>query len=356
MKIPLFYAVGHTRHAPPVEFVHGQLVAYLEKPERIERIKAHLEQSGLVESHEPVRALSMQDLERVHAPEMLHFFEQFSHRVEQVALEEIRSYSTAPQTATPYYYAHTFPVNRVMGRLGKNAMAKLGKYAFDLSVPFGRHTWDAAVDSANLAFAGAEYLLRGESRVAYALCRPPGHHAGPDFIGGYCFLNNAAAAARKLLETGRVAILDIDYHHGNGTQAIFWDEPEVLFVSLHAQPQDDYPYYSGYADETGGPDAPHTTVNLPLPPGTDDAPYLAAVETAITHIAQFAPRWLIVSAGLDTFEGDPLCAFRLSPSAYTRIGQAIRSLDLPTLLVQEGGYATDALGGLVENLLRGIAE
>ncbi len=200
----------------------------------------------------------------------------------------------------------------------------------------------------------AELLLRRETHTAYALCRPPGHHAGPDFFGSYCYVNHAALAASRLLALGRVAILDIDYHHGNGTQAIFWEEPRVLYTSLHIDPNYDFPYFTGYSHETGGSQAPGSTYNLPLPPGTSTSSYLAALEAALRAVRAFNPASLVVSVGYDPYQGDPLSDFRLEAGAYSAIGSRIAGLKLPTLFVQEGGYAVDALPGLAENLLVGF--
>ena len=231
-----------------------------------------------------------------------------------------------------------------------------GYYCTDMESPIDENTWDAAVASAYCSWTGAMHLHSGESCV-YALCRPPGHHAGPDFFGGYCYLNNVAIAARALSEDGeRVAILDTDYHHGNGTQAIFYADPQVWYGSLHIDPDIAYPYFAGYADETGAGGGQDTNWNIPLQAGTSQSQYILALETLLEHLTAFDPRWLIVSAGFDTYARDPLSTFQITTSGFHEIGRRIHALDRPTLVVQEGGYFVTDLGLNVVALLDGILE
>ena len=197
-------------------------------------------------------------------------------------------------------------------------------------------------------------MLGGE-RAAFALCRPPGHHSGRDYLGGYCYLNNAAIAAQAGVAAGRrVAILDVDYHHGNGTQDIFYARGDVLFASIHADPVMDYPFFWGHADEAGEGEGEGATLNLPLPRGTDLAAWLPALDAALDRIAAFAPDLLIVSYGADTFAGDPISHFRLETRDYALIARRIASLGKPSLIVMEGGYAVDALGANVASFLEGF--
>jgi acetoin utilization deacetylase AcuC-like enzyme len=230
-----------------------------------------------------------------------------------------------------------------------------GYYCVDMEVPIDGTTWLAALAAAHCAWSGAQRLRAGEPAV-YALCRPPGHHAGPDFMGGYCYLNNAAVAARALCEDGeRVAVLDVDYHHGNGTQAVFYSDPGVCYASLHIDPHVAYPYYAGYADETGVGAGQGTNWNVPLPPGTTEERYLSALEPLLERVARYDPRWLVVSAGFDTYVDDPLSAFRVTTAGFARIGARIHALDKPTLVVQEGGYYLPHLGQNVVALLSALA-
>jgi acetoin utilization deacetylase AcuC-like enzyme len=193
-------------------------------------------------------------------------------------------------------------------------------------------------------------------RAAFALCRPPGHHAGREYMGGYCYLNNAAIAAQRCIEQGakRVAVLDIDFHHGNGTQDIFYDRSDVLFVSIHGDPTVCYPYFSGHANERGAGAGEGFNLNLPLPKGTAMPEFEAALFDASATIARYKADALIVSLGVDTFEGDPISHFRLGTSDYLRIGEMIEGLGVPTLFVMEGGYLVDEIGINAVNVLLGF--
>ncbi len=220
-----------------------------------------------------------------------------------------------------------------------------GYYCFGTGTPVLEHTWEAAYWSAQCALTAADFVQAGD-RAAYALCRPPGHHAASNLYGGLCYLNNAAIAARYLQTEGRerVAILDIDYHHGNGTQEIFYADPSVLYVSLHAHPDDDYPYYWGTADETGEGAGLGFNHNFPLPQGIEDAAYLSTLDLALGIIHKFSPGVLVISAGFDTAVGDPIGKFRLTEAGLAKTGQCIAELSLPTVIVQEGGYLIQRLG------------
>lgn len=336
---PMLYTPDHHLHAPEGEFEQGKIIAYRENPERAESIYHHLLARGIGLPVRSVRAATIDDLFQVHSLQMLDFMEAVSHSIQDEA---------------QYLYADMFPIRGQMGMRPKSLAGRLGCYCTDPYSPIGQGTWRAVTASAGLALQGAEMLLRREATYVYALCRPPGHHAGPDFFGSYCYVNNAALAASRLTAMGHTAILDIDYHHGNGTQAIFWDEPRVLYASLHIDPNFDFPYFNGYAHETGGSHAPGSTINLPLRPGTDSASYIAALDSLLKAIRAFHPTSLVVSLGFDPYQGDPLSAFRVESGAYTAIGSHIASLNLPTLLVQEGGYSNDALHFLAENFLTGF--
>jgi acetoin utilization deacetylase AcuC-like enzyme len=237
----------------------------------------------------------------------------------------------------------TFAVRHAM-RKPRGFLGLKGYYAFGWGSPILEGTWEAAYWSAQCALTAADLVRDGE-RVAYALCRPPGHHAAADLYGGYCYLNNAAIAARYLQAEGtRIAILDVDYHHGNGTQLIFFSDPGVLYCSLHAHPDEEYPYYWGGADEIGVGPGEGTNRNWPLPRGTADASYLVVLDEALAAIRRFGPHYLVLSAGLDTVADDPEGGFRLTMEGLQQIGGRIASLDLPTVIAQEGGYLLDRLG------------
>ena len=242
------------------------------------------------------------------------------------------------QRAEPVFVSTFSP--RSAQRRARGIVGQTGYYAYGVGSPILEGTWEAAYWSAQCALAAASRVRAGD-RAAYALCRPPGHHAAADLYGGFCYLNNAAIAARSLGK--QVAILDIDYHHGNGTQLIFYNDPDVLFCSLHADPDDDYPYYWGGADEQGSGAGTGLNRNWPLPQNTGDADYLAALDEAIAVVASFAPRYLIVSAGFDTIAGDPVGGFRLSTPGLRDVGQRIAMLGVPVVIVQEGGYLLERL-------------
>ncbi|HQF70977.1 MAG TPA: histone deacetylase family protein, partial [Promineifilum sp.] len=228
-------------------------------------------------------------------------------------------------------------------------------YTYDYEDPILELTWDAAYWAAQCALTAADVARNGE-RAAYALCRPPGHHAMPDQYGGFCYLNNVAIAARYLQADGPVAILDLDYHHGNGTQAIFYERADVFFCSLHADPADEYPYYSGYPDEMGAGQGEGATLNIPLPQATGEAGYLRALDWALAAVDAVSPDMLVVSLGFDTLSGDPHGGMGLTPAAFRPIGQSLAALGRPTLLVQEGGYQLGMLGPALLALLEGLGE
>ena len=229
-----------------------------------------------------------------------------------------------------------------------------GVWCTDAVTPLSMHTYEVARGSAEAALTGAEVLRSGAAREAYALCRPSGHHAGPRVFGGYCYFNNTATAADMLSRSGRVAVLDIDYHHGNGTQEFFQERKDVFTSSIHGDPDVEYPYFWGYADERGIGQAIGTNLNLPLPLGTSGEIYLEAVDQAIASIQDYAPEFLIVGAGFDTHAADPIGGFALTEETYPEIGRRLGALGLPTLVCQEGGYNTDVLGACVLGFLQGL--
>ncbi|HDR9042941.1 TPA: histone deacetylase family protein [Burkholderia vietnamiensis] len=233
---------------------------------------------------------------------------------------------------------------------------KLGFFAMDAGAPINAGTWDAVRASANSALTAADLLSNGGARAAFALCRPPGHHAGREYMGGYCYLNNAAIAAQRGIASGaaRVAIVDVDFHHGNGTQDIFYDRADVLFASIHGEPAVCYPYFSGYAHERGSGAGDGFNLNLPLPKGTQWDAYARALEHAAAAVAAHAPDLLVVSLGVDTFEHDPISHFKLRSPDYLRIGDALARLRVPTLFVMEGGYMVDEIGVNAVNVLLGF--
>ena len=224
----------------------------------------------------------------------------------------------------------------------------------DTACPISAETWESACWSAFSAVEAAEAVMSGEP-AAYALCRPPGHHAFADVAGGFCFINNSAVAAQRLRKSAaRVAILDVDLHHGNGTQGIFYARPDVLTVSIHADPVRFYPFFWGYADERGEGAGLGYNYNLPLERKSGDAVFLEALEAACKRIEAFAPEALVVALGLDAFEGDPFGGLSVSTPGFARIAEAIAKLGLPAVIVQEGGYLCDELGDNLTSFLTGL--
>ncbi len=235
-------------------------------------------------------------------------------------------------------------------------IGQAGFHMADTACPIGADTWEAVQASAASAIHAAQLVLDG-CQAAYALCRPPGHHAYADMAGGFCYLNNSAIAAQMLRRKAqRVAILDIDVHHGNGTQAIFYDRPDIYTASIHADPANFYPFFWGYADEIGSGDGKGFNRNVPLPLGSDDGAFLSALRETIDVLHGFAPEALVVALGLDAFFADPLAGLKVTTEGFREIGRLIGNMKLPTLLVQEGGYPAPELGTNLLAVLNGFVE
>lgn len=230
--------------------------------------------------------------------------------------------------------------------------AQMGQFSADSLTPVTAGTWQAAYTSAQIALSAKETIMAG-ARSAFALCRPPGHHAASAAMGGFCYLNNAAIAAQSFLDSGaaRVSILDVDYHHGNGTQEIFYTRPDVQVISIHCDPVCEFPFYWGHEEERGARKGEGYNLNYPLPAGTEWAAWGATLSKAMTKIVDYAPDFLIVSLGVDTYKNDPISKFRLETEDFLRMGELIGSLRMPTLFVQEGGYALEGIGANVTNVL-----
>lgn len=336
------FSAGQLAHDPKQEISDGMLKPAVEIPARAEMVRDAVLARGLGELLEP-EDFGMEPLARVHAAGYLAFLESFWSRWTDLG----RSGEAFP-FVWPVRGLNIEPVPDHVDGL-------LGRYSFDAGTPLGEHTFVAARASANSALTAARLVAGGE-RAAFALCRPPGHHAAADYYGGYCFLNNAAIAAQWLRDAGaeRVAVLDVDYHHGNGTQSIFYDRPDVFFLSIHADPREEYPYFLGHAAETGNGAGAGFTANYPLELGADWQVWSRALAAAIDRIAAFRPDTLVVSLGLDAYEKDPISRFRLVHDDFTRMGAALAGLGLPTVFVMEGGYAVDALGTNCVNVLAGF--
>ncbi|MNM01969.1 Acetylpolyamine aminohydrolase [compost metagenome] len=340
-----FYNELHGQHRGRFEWFRGEMVPCFEAPERADMVVAELGRRNLGRIVTP-HGVPLTSLERIHTPRYLHFLRHAWH--DWLALD--------PDNAGKDALPSVWPVRTLRHDIEpENFTARLGLYSMDNGTPLTSGTWTAAKTGADCAVNAAHALRLGE-RATFALTRPPGHHAGSDFFGGYCFLNNAALAAQHLLDDGarKVAIVDIDYHHGNGTQSIFYARNDVLFASIHADPRTEYPFYLGHADETGSGAGSGYNVNLPLPAGSSTASWFAALETACLRINMYAPDALVVSLGVDTFVGDPLSHFALQSGDYLRVGERLAHLNLPTAFILEGGYAVKELGINVVNVLEGF--
>lgn len=323
-------------HAPAQELHNGGFTTYAEMPARVDAILAAL---GPVDTP-PDRGETA--ILAVHSPAYVAFLK-----------DAARLWREAGRTGDAIPYAFPIRARRPLDLTRIDAL--IGAHSFDATTPITPDTWAASYGSAQSAVAATQAVLDGEP-AAFALCRPPGHHAGADYCGGYCHLNTAAIAAQAARDAGvsRVAILDIDYHHGNGTQDIFYDRADVFYASVHADPKTDYPFYWGHADETGAGEGLGTTLNLALPHGTAIDAFRAAQTTALDAIAAFDPGLLVVSFGADTWEGDPISHFALTTPDYAVLARDIAARGWPTAIVMEGGYAVDALGHNVASFLRGF--
>ncbi|MGB8363507.1 MAG: histone deacetylase family protein [Rhizomicrobium sp.] len=320
----------------------GRLSPAVEIPERAERVRARIEQRRLGPVLPPA-AFGETPLRRVHDGAFIDFLTG-AHDA------WITRYGASAGEAIP----SCWPARGLRERRHGDIESQLGSYAFDTATPIVKGTWNAARAAADVALSGAEALQGGEC-CAFALTRPPGHHASRDVFGGYCYLNNIAVAAQWLSDRGlRPAILDVDYHHGNGTQAIFYDRSDVFFCSLHADPSFAYPHFLGFADEHGEGAGEGMTLNLPLAQGTAWEAYAEALARAGAALAGFGADVLLVSLGLDAYEHDPICRFRLKTEDYLRLGAKIAGLRKPTLFVFEGGYHIDALAENTTNVLEGF--
>ncbi len=331
-----FFSPRQLAHAPALELHNGGFTAYAENPARAEALLTGI---GEIETPEDRGDAAIR---AVHSADYLDFLKTAPARWAEAG---------RPGDVIGYVWP-------VVGRRPLDLSridALIGRFSFDASTPLTAASYDAAYWSVQSALAALGAVQGGE-RAAFALCRPPGHHAGADYLGGYCYLNAAAITAQAARDAGaaRVAILDIDYHHGNGTQDIFWDRGDVFYASVHADPATDYPFYWGHADERGDGAGLGATLNLPLPQGTTFAAFRQAQATALDAIAAFGPDLLVVSFGADTWEGDPISHFKLATADYAVLAADIAARGWPSVLLMEGGYAVDALGANLACFLSGF--
>jgi acetoin utilization deacetylase AcuC-like enzyme len=334
-----FYADEQKRHDPKAFLSSGAPQPNPEKPERVERLLAGARAAGCT-IERPADA-GLGPIAAIHTPEYLDFLQHIHERWQRI------------EGASEEVIPNIHPLARD-GSYPASAVGQAGYHMADTACPISAETWGSACWSAWSAVAAADAVMTGEA-AAYVLCRPPGHHAFADVAGGFCFLNNSAIAAQRLRnQASRVAILDVDLHHGNGTQGIFYGRSDVLTVSIHADPLRFYPFFWGHADERGKGAGLGYNLNLPLPRKSGDEAFLAAVDVASRRIRAFAPEALVVALGLDAFEGDPFGGLSVSTQGFARIGAAIAALGLPTVVVQEGGYLCNELGDNLSSFLAGM--
>jgi acetoin utilization deacetylase AcuC-like enzyme len=329
MKV--YYPKNHLQHNPPYEgYNQDGGIPALEVPERALQVYAALQQVGWAEILPPAE-FDLEPILAVHSRSYLDY---------------LRTVYSVWEPRSPLRGTAFFP-----GTYGLDTQAVLagdvpeqaGFFLMDTTVSGVLGTYAAALQSAQAALSAAQAVSQGQD-AAFALCRPPGHHAGGEVCGGYCYLNNAAIAAQWLSLLGKVAILDVDYHAGNGTQDIFYQRADVFTISIHADPSFEYPRYAGFAGERGVGPGTGFHRNFPLPAGTDEAAYLPVLERALALIDHFAPRHLVVSVGMDTYKDDPLGTFKLTCDGLHQVGSRIAALNLPTVLVMEGGYHLPSMG------------
>ena len=331
-------------HAPRFFLTRGAVRPNYEVPERAAGLRDGLRALGLGPERPPLPDAAA--LGTVHAADYLAFLR-----------EAAAEWADLPKSG-PEVVASIHPSPEMLAQGGRCPSAVIGRagwFTADTACPIGPGTWDAALGAAGCALAAAGVAATGGT--AYALCRPPGHHAYAARAGGHCYVNNAALAAEALRRAGagRVAVLDVDSHHGNGTQGIFWERGDVLTVSVHADPARYYPWYVGHAGERGAGAGEGANLNLPLPFGTGDAGWLEAVTRGAEAVRRFGAEALVVSLGFDAYEHEPLAALRVTAEGFARAGAATGALRLPSAVVQEGGYAVDQLGGLLARFLGGWA-
>lgn len=337
----IIHSDTHRRHAPRRELSGGEMMAAVETPQRIDTILSALTTAAIGPVEQP-ETFGLAPILAVHTEPYVQFLE---------TVYQKWSVDYPGCDALPLIW----PVKGLRRHLPTSVDGQLGYYSADAGTPVTEGTWAAATASVDIALTATSNVLGGDG-LAYGLCRPPGHHATVDIMAGYCYLNNAAVAAQWARDRGaaRVAVLDVDYHHGNGTQDIFRARDDVLFVSIHADPAMEYPHFLGYADEMGEGAGEGFTVNLPLPWGTKWPAYATALEHAVAKIETYRPDLLVVSFGADTFKDDPISRFELAEMDFALMGAMVGQMGLPTVVLQEGGYAVEALGRNVVNFLTGV--
>ncbi|MEI8025851.1 MAG: histone deacetylase family protein [Pseudomonadota bacterium] len=324
MKV--FYNPVQKTHILTHEIIAGKRYRHHEKKARLENILKHLRAAKRFDVCVP-DTLPIEAVLAVHDEGYIRFLESS----QMLSKEEV-------------IWPYTFPNDRRLSIREPVTVFTAGYYCFDVGTPIMSDTYIAAMASASGAFAAAKHVLE-TGEACYALARPPGHHAASALFGGYCYINNAAIAAKFLSQEGRVLVIDFDFHHGNGTQSIFYDSNEVFYYSIHGDPSIEYPYFSGFAEEKGIGEGLGFNLNIPIEPMVGAAEYLGEFKEGLNQILKrFDPKYIVCSCGFDVAEGDPLGHFALTPEHFYELGTTIKSLGKPVTLIQEGGYLVDRLG------------
>jgi acetoin utilization deacetylase AcuC-like enzyme len=339
-----FFSEDHRLHFPQAELSGGEFVTPYERPSRVEYVLHRLRERGFAAPVDP-GPVDLAPVRRLLDADFLSFLE--------TAWDEWLA-----EGYTGEIIGITVPTRHMrMDRRPRSIDGRVGYHCHALETAITRGTWAAALSSMASAQAAQRHVAGG-ARSAFALCRPPGHHATVDQYGGYCFLNNAAVVADMFVADGakRVAVLDIDFHHGNGTQQIFYHRGDVLFASIHGDPADAYPFFVGFADETGAGPGEGANANYPLPPGTEYGAWALALDDAIARIRAHGAEALVVSLGVDAYKDDPISFFKLDSPDFLDCGRRIARLGLPTVFCMEGGYAIEQIGVNTVNVLEGFAD
>lgn len=331
----VLYSVKSKLHNPLYEINNGEKVPYPENARRVEVILDELLKKGF-QAEKIEAGIPISHLTKVHSKDFVQFIKNASKSLKK---NEHLFPDVFPEKATKKF---------------TNALALMGQFSFDTYTPIVNGTYKASMSAAALAFKGAKEIASKNAKSIYILAHPLGHHSQSSKMGGYSYFNNAAIAAQYLSDFGSVAILDLDFHHGNGTQEIFYERNDILYISIHADPNSKFPYYFGFKDEKGIGKGLNYTINYPLPMGTDNTTYQKILKKAVASIKDFGPKFLVISLGFDTYKDDPIGGFKLTTGYYWKMAETINQLGLPTVIIQEGGYDLSALGKNVASFLKGF--